>query len=99
MLNKSFFRTEDFSFGDSVRLRTEAEFKKREGKEDAVDYEFKVYKGACPFASSLAPLSNEVAGVVHGFACRPNQEYKEVLEGYEGAFEQGSSWFKKTILS
>lgn len=37
---------EDFTFSDRTRLQTEAEFKKREGTERAVDYEFKVYKGA-----------------------------------------------------
>ncbi|KAJ8087725.1 hypothetical protein PM082_006562 [Marasmius tenuissimus] len=36
-------------------------------------------------------------GTTHGFACRPNMEYPEVKEGFEGAMDQTVEWFKKTL--
>ncbi|KAK0431542.1 dienelactone hydrolase endo-1,3,1,4-beta-D-glucanase [Desarmillaria tabescens] len=38
-------------------------------------------------------------GTTHGFAARPNIDYPEVKEAYEGALQQTVDWFKKTLTS
>ncbi|KAF9049634.1 dienelactone hydrolase endo-1,3,1,4-beta-D-glucanase [Hymenopellis radicata] len=41
----------------------------------------------------------EYTGTVHGFASRPNLEYPEVKEGFEGALRQTVEWFRKTLFA
>lgn len=85
------------SFSKELRLRAEAEFEGRKGKDNFVEYEFKDYKGIYHLAS-FVPTSFFLAGTTHGFAARPNLSYPEVKAGFEGAFEQTVNWFKKTLL-
>ncbi|KIY64969.1 dienelactone hydrolase endo-1,3,1,4-beta-D-glucanase [Cylindrobasidium torrendii FP15055 ss-10] len=41
----------------------------------------------------------EYKGTTHGFAARPNLEFPDIKEGFEGAQAQIVSWFKKTLLA
>ncbi|KAJ7574570.1 dienelactone hydrolase endo-1,3,1,4-beta-D-glucanase [Mycena floridula] len=37
-------------------------------------------------------------GTAHGFAARPDLSYPEIKEAYEGACQQATDWFKKTLV-
>ena len=39
-----------------------------------------------------------LTGTIHGFAARPNMSIPEAVEGYKGALDQATAWFKKTIM-
>ncbi|TEB27396.1 dienelactone hydrolase endo-1,3,1,4-beta-D-glucanase [Coprinellus micaceus] len=40
---------------------------------------------------------HDYPGTQHGFACRPNNKYPELVEQYEKALEDTIGWFKKTL--
>ena len=87
---------EDHLFSDTARLAAERSFESRKGKDNYVDFEFKVHKGA-NFAHKRRRA--DLAGTVHGFAARPNISIPIVKEGYEGALNEATNWFKKTLFN
>ncbi len=91
-------------FTKALRLQAEAEFSGRTGKDNFVDYEFKEYKGTPSLlylvSYTFSDLNDSCTiGTVHGFAARPNLDYPEVKEGFEGALRQTVEWFRKTLFA
>ncbi|KAF9255952.1 dienelactone hydrolase endo-1,3,1,4-beta-D-glucanase [Marasmius fiardii PR-910] len=58
-------------------------------------------KAEAEFVSRKPPHEYEFKdykGTTHGFASRPNFEYPEIKEAFEGAMDQIVGWFEKTLV-
>ncbi|KAG7098020.1 hypothetical protein E1B28_005325 [Marasmius oreades] len=70
-------------------------------EEDFTFNKSKRMKAEAEFASRKPPFQyefKEYKGTTHGFACRPNFEYPEIKEAFEGAMNQIVGWFEKTLI-
>ncbi|KAG6816489.1 hypothetical protein H0H93_008053 [Arthromyces matolae] len=87
---------EDQFFAAEKRLQLEAMFSQKKDSEDAVDYEFRDYKGK-ENGKASSKLVTRSTGTVHGFAIRPDLTVPDIKGAYEGSLNQIKSWFVKTL--
>jgi hypothetical protein len=77
-------------------LECEALLKQLREASSGPEFEFREYKGKISRSDLVKSLSF-FAGVVHGFASRPNLTIDSHKKGFDGAFEQTIKWFEKTL--